>query len=232
MLFRSGADEQTTEALTSLAKATKDPGWWHAYGDTVPTWFELYVGLEEAASGLRIYHPELVPGLLQTPAYARTVIKVARPNLSPEELEEAVQLRMRRQKLLSRRAPAPPRLDVVVSELALTRMPDDPTDARDQLVHLAEVAAKPKVSIGVLPLTSKLHVSCVTGAFTIMDFPLKGGRPSEPTTVYCEGLTGALYLDKEHEIDQFEGMWASIADDALTGEDAVNMLKAKAEELS
>ena len=62
-----GVDERTTEALISLAKATKDPGWWHAYGETVPAWFELYVGLEEAASGLRTYEPELIPGLLQTP---------------------------------------------------------------------------------------------------------------------------------------------------------------------
>ncbi len=50
--------------------------------------------------------------------------------------------------------------------------------------------------------------------------------------MYCEGLTGALYLDKEHEIAQFESTWAAIADDALSGEETINLLKAKAEELS
>lgn len=226
-----GADDRTTEALVSLAKATKDPGWWHAYGDTVPAWFEMYVGLEEAASGLRIYQPELIPGLLQTPGYARAAIKVSRPYLSDDELEDAVQLRMKRQKLLRRRAPAPPRLDVIISEPALIRMPDDPADAHDQLLHLAEMAGRPKISISVLPLTSKLHRACTTSAFTILNFPMSGGRPVEPTTVYCEGLTGALYLDQEHEIAQFEEMWACIAEDSLSGDDAITLIKTRAEEL-
>lgn len=227
-----GADERTTEALASLAKATKDPGWWHAYGDTVPAWFELYVGLEEAASGLRIYQPELVPGLLQTPGYARAIIRVVNPKLSEEEIEERLQPRLHRQKLLGRRAPAPPRLDVIVSETALLRMPEDQADARDQLLHLVEMATQPRISISVLPLTRRLHKASHTGPFTILDFPRKGAKLTEPTTVYCEGLTGALYLDQEHEIAQYEEMWASIADDSLSGEDAINLIRTRAEELS
>src|SRR5690606_4324314 len=85
-----GADDRTTEALTSLAKATKDRGWWHAYGDVIPRWFELYVGLEAAASGLRAYEPELIPGLLQTPGYAREVIRAAQPKLPDEEVEHFI----------------------------------------------------------------------------------------------------------------------------------------------
>lgn len=227
-----GVDERTTEALISLAKATKDPGWWHAYGETVPVWFELYVGLEEAASGLRTYEPELIPGLLQTPAYARAIIRTSRPHLSDEELEHRVELRAKRQRLLHRRAPAPPRLDVIISEIALLRMPENSADARAQLLHLAEMASKPRISVGVLPLQPKLRRASNTGAFTILDFPMKGGRRSEPTTVYCEGLTGALYLDQEHEIAQFEDMWSSIAEESLTGDDAIKLLKTKAEELS
>lgn len=135
-----GADERTTEALMALAKSTKERGWWHAYGKTVPAWFELYVGLEEAVSGLRIFQPQLIPGLLQTSAYIREVIRAADPKLPEEEIERRVQARLHRQKLLSRRAPVPPRLDVIITEAVLSGMPEDVTDARDQFRRLAAAA--------------------------------------------------------------------------------------------
>jgi Domain of unknown function (DUF5753) len=58
-----------------LAKETKARGWWHAYGDVIPEGFDVYIGLEEAASQLATYEPDLVPGLLQTEDYARTLIR-------------------------------------------------------------------------------------------------------------------------------------------------------------
>lgn len=103
-----GADEKLTEALIALAKATREPGWWHAYGDTIPTWFELYVGLEQAASGLRVYEPDLVPGLLQTADYARAVVKLGEPTLADDEVDQRVHLRLARQQLLERTLPRRP----------------------------------------------------------------------------------------------------------------------------
>lgn len=227
-----GADQQTTEALTALAKATKDRGWWHAYGDTVPAWFELYVSLEQAATGLRTYHPELVPGLLQTPEYARTIILVSNPRMTDGEVDRSVQLRLTRQHLLNRTLPPPPRLDVVLGEGAFDRMESNPDDMRDQLLYLLRMMRKPGISVSVLPRQTSLTPVANTGTFTILDFPRNGGRPSEPTTVYCQGLTGALYLDQDHEIERFEEIWAGIADDALSGDDAVGFIGARVEALA
>ena len=224
-----GADDKTAEALTALAKATKDRGWWHAYGDTVPAWFELYVSMEQAATGLRIYHPELVPGLLQTPEYARTIIRVSNPRFTEEELDRNVHLRMTRQLLLNRTLPPPPRLDVILGEAAFVRMQSEPSDMRYQLLHLLKMMEKPGISVSVLPTETSLTPVANTGPFTILDFPVTGGKPSEPTTIYCQGLTGALYLDQEHEVATFEELWASIAEDALSGQDAVNYIGEKVE---
>ena len=226
------ADEQTTEALTSLAKASKDRGWWHAYGDTIPAWFELYVGLEQAATGLRAYEPELIPGLLQTADYARAVVQAGEPKLPAEEVDERVRVRMTRQQLLNRTVPPPPRLDVIIGEQALLKLPTSAEFASEQLLHLIKMAGKPGISVSVLPLDRGLTPVVNTGAFTILDFPINGRGPNEPTTVYCQGLTGALYLDREEEITVFEDVWASAADDALTDEDAVNFLREKVESLT
>src|SRR6266540_3344075 len=82
MCRKYGASDEMTQALMGLAKETKARGWWHSYGDAVPEWFELYIGLESAASRLRKYEPELIPGLLQTAAYTTEVFQVGHPNMA------------------------------------------------------------------------------------------------------------------------------------------------------
>jgi transcriptional regulator with XRE-family HTH domain len=82
-----GAPPDLTEALMGLAKETKARGWWHAYGDVIPEGFDVYIGLEEAVSALSWYESELVPGLLQTEDYARTVIKADKQDVDNDEIE-------------------------------------------------------------------------------------------------------------------------------------------------
>src|ERR1700689_3827560 len=106
-----GAPADLTEALMGLAKETKAKGWWQAYGDVVPEWFDVYIGLEEAASSISTYESELVPGLLQAEEYARTVIKAEHHEDSDEEIDRRVRLRMERQ-TLARRVTSPPQLRV------------------------------------------------------------------------------------------------------------------------
>ncbi len=100
-----GVSPEMTEAMRGLAVETKSKGWWHAYGDAVPSWFELYVGLESAASRLRGYDESLIPGILQTKEYAHALIRLGRM-MSDEEREQAVEVRIQRQALLTRRLPA------------------------------------------------------------------------------------------------------------------------------
>lgn len=204
-----------TEAMVGLARESKSSGWWQAYGEVIPNWFELYVGLEAAASRLRRYEPALIPGLLQTPEYAATVFRT-RAGITEREMERAVELRMKRQRLLSRRDPVAPELEVIVDESVLRRPIADPEAMRRQLAHLANACELPNVSVRVLPLAAGPHCASVPGAFVILDFPPVGMRPPEPTTIYCENLTGALYLDRPSEIAAYADVWQRLGELALS----------------
>lgn len=115
------ASPELTEALAGLAKETRGRGWWHSYGDAIPEWFELYVGLESATTRLRTYEPQLIPGLLQTRAYATRVFEVGRRYTNPAEIERRVSVRLERHALLTRIIPRAPQVDFVLDESTLRR---------------------------------------------------------------------------------------------------------------
>lgn len=219
-----GAPSELTEALTGLAKETKAKGWWQAYGEVVPDWFDLYVGLEAAASKVRVYEPERIHGLLQTAAYATEVYRVDRPDLPDEDLQRSVEVRMKRQKILTRPVGAP-KFQAVLGEAGLRRPLRAPKQMAAQLQHLIEVAKRRNVSIRVLPLRAGLHRALTTGAFHVLDFPSgPGGRTPEPTTVYSENITGALYLDKPDEVKAYDEVWASIVAASLSEDDSRKLI--------
>src|SRR5215469_5616394 len=115
-----GVDEEEAQALIALARQANSPGWWHRYSDVLPDWFQVYVGLEEAALLIRLYEVQFVPGLLQTADYARAVIRLGLPSASADEVERRVGLRMARQEVLKKESGGP-RLWAVVDEAALRR---------------------------------------------------------------------------------------------------------------
>jgi transcriptional regulator with XRE-family HTH domain len=215
------APPDLTEALMGLARETKAKGWWHAYGDIIPENFDLYLGLEEAASQLAWYESELVPGLLQTADYARAVIEADKPGVDADEIDRRVQLRIERQALI-RRPTAPLELRVVLSEAILRCPVGGPGVMAAQLASLAEAAGLPNVRLRVVPFSAGLHHGLMTGPFVVLRFPLNGdGHESEPPTVYQDGLTGDLYLDKPGEVgryqESFESIWAAAAGEAASG---------------
>jgi transcriptional regulator with XRE-family HTH domain len=212
------APQDITEALMGLAKETKARGWWHAYGDVIPENFDLYLGLEEAASSLSWYEAELVPGLLQTDGYARAVISADKPDTDPAEIDRRVQLRIERQALIRRKA-APLALRVVLNESIIRRPVGGREVMAEQLDALAVAADLPNVKLRVVPFTAGLHYGVMSGPFVLLRFPANGdGRDSEPPTIYVDGFTGDLYLDKpaevEHYSDAFETIWAAAASEA------------------
>ncbi|MEU8110855.1 helix-turn-helix transcriptional regulator [Micromonospora sp. NPDC048947] len=221
-----GVSPEMTEAMRGLAAETKSKGWWHAYGDAVPNWFELYVGLESAASRLRGFDESLIPGILQTKGYADALIRRGRI-LSDEERERAVQVRLQRQALLVRRLPPAPHLESVLSEAVLRRTVGGPNVMTAQLDHLLRVSELPNVSVRVLPLAAGPHPGAVAGTVMILDFPpTKGGRAApEPSVVYSESLTGALYLDKPDELAAHERVWAGLDAMALGEAESKDMIK-------
>ena len=210
-----GAPGDLTEALMGLAKETKARGWWHSQGDVIPEDFNVYIGLEEAAARFAWYESELVPGLLQTEDYARTLIQVDNPGVDDVEIERRVHVRIARQALLTR-ATDPPVLEVAINEAVLRRPVGGAQVLTGQLRRLHEVSALPNVSIRVVPFAAGLHHGIMSGPFVILTFPRNGnGQEAEPPTVYAESLTGALYLDKPREIARYAAAFTNIWESSL-----------------
>ncbi|MGC9667154.1 helix-turn-helix domain-containing protein [Planosporangium sp. 12N6] len=193
-----GADAPTTDALAALALGTIEQGWWEDYGDAVPDWFGLYIGLEAAASEIRIYDPELVHGLLQTADYAKAVYRAVRPDDSDDVIQRQVELRLGRQRTLSMRTP-PPRLTTVLGSAVLARPVGGDQVMAEQTRRLRELAKLDHIDIRVLPWEAGAHAAMHTGAFIIFDFD----DPDDPPVVYLEMHTGARYLEKPDELDQY-----------------------------
>jgi transcriptional regulator with XRE-family HTH domain len=220
-----------TEALMGLAKETKARGWWQGYGDAVPEWFDVYVGLEAAASHLFLYEQQLVPGLFQTAEYAQTLIEADHPEESSDEIDRRVRLRIARQALV-RRTIDPPTMQVALTE-AVLRWPVGGVDIMAaQLDRLAEASELPNVSLRVVPFSAGFHPGILSGSFNLLRFPLNGGgQESEPPTVYADLYTGSLYLDKPNEIDRYSEAYAAIWQHALDEETSREIIHHAAEAL-
>ncbi len=217
-----GAPPDLTEGLMGLAKETKARGWWHAYGDAIPEGFDVYIGLEEAASHFSWYESELVPGLLQTEDYARTVIRAGNPGVNDAETERLVSVRIARQALLTR-VTNPPVLQAVLNEAILHRPIGGEKVMVRQLEFLVQAGALPTVSLRVMPFNAGLHHGVMSGPFVILRFPLNSnGQDTEPPTVYVDGSIGALYLDKPREVDHYDtaftNIWLSSLDEKASQE--------------
>jgi transcriptional regulator with XRE-family HTH domain len=210
-----GASAEVTQGLMVLARETRAVGWWHIRDDVIPDWLDLYLGLEEAASRLQWYDSDLVPGLLQTAGYARTVITADQPDLGGEEVTRRVQARLARQALLIR-VTAPLSAEVLLGEAVLRRPVGGPQVMAEQLNQLADAALLPNVSLRLVPLRTGLHRGVLSGPFVILRFPVNGdGQESEPPVVYVPGFTGALYLEQPTEIRRYQEVYAGIAAAAL-----------------
>ncbi|WFE54514.1 helix-turn-helix transcriptional regulator [Micromonospora sp. WMMD1155] len=189
-------EEHEREALLKLARDANSPGWWHRYGDVLPTWFQSYLGLEAAAALIRSYEVQFVPGLLQTGDYARAVVLLGHGAAGAAEIDRRVALRMQRQQLLHR--DNPPQLWAVVDEAALRRPIGGPAVMRGQLTALIEATKSPNIRLQVIPFAAGGHAAA-GGAFTILRF----GDQELPDIVYIEQLTSALYLDKRDDLDYY-----------------------------
>ncbi|GAA1764548.1 helix-turn-helix transcriptional regulator [Luedemannella helvata] len=189
-------DDDERNRLLALARDANTPGWWHRYGDVLPNWFQSYLGLEASASLIRTYEVQFIPGLLQTPEYARGVILLGNATAKPEDVDRRVTLRIKRQDLLTR--PDPPQIWAVVDEAALRRPIGGPEVMRGQLEALLSATKLPNVRLQVIPFRAGGHAAA-GGAFSILRFP----DQDLPDVVYVEQLTSALYMDKRDDVDHY-----------------------------
>jgi hypothetical protein len=189
-------DAKERAALLSVVRQANTPGWWHRYNDVQPKWFESYLGLEAAASLIRTYEVQFVPGLLQTADYARAVITLGHGAADEHEIDRRVALRTERQQVLTRSDA--PHLWVVVDESALRRPIGGREVMRAQLASLVKATTQPTITIQVMAFDAGGHAAA-GGAFTVLRFP----EQDQPDLVYMEQLTGALYIDQREEVDTY-----------------------------
>lgn len=211
-------DVAEREILLTLARQANAPGWWREYGDVLPNWFETYLGLEQAASVIRTYEPQLVPGLLQTEDYARAIMLLRHLHVSHGEIERRVALRMARQAFLSQ--PGAPDLWVALDEAALRRPLGDQKVQQAQLLHLIEMAQRSNITLQIVPFDVGAHAA-IGGPFTILRF----SEPDLPDVVYLEHLTSALYLDKKRDIVEYLAIMDNLCIQAEPPTDTLSLLR-------
>jgi transcriptional regulator with XRE-family HTH domain len=210
-------DDKERAQILNLVNEANTLGWWHTYSESLPSWFEAFVGLETAASIVRTYEVQYIPGLLQCPEYVHAVVRANR-TLSQEEVDRRVEVRVRRQDVLDR--PGAPVFWAVLDEAALRRPMGGAASMQPQIEFLIEKTEQPNVTIQLLPFSVGAHAA-EGGAFAILRF----AEQELPDVVYLEHLTGAQYLDRPEDVEQYARVMDRISVDALTPEDTLRALK-------
>ncbi len=217
-----GVTTADAAGLVQLARDARQHGWWYDYTGTMPKWFAGYVAFEDEATEIKLYDIQLVNGLFQTTDYARAMIQAHFPEEPPDKIEERVELRLARQKILDRSKP--PRIWVVIDEAALCRPIGGPTVLAAQLERLAQVSTLPTVTVQVLPFSQGAHAGMGVG-FTIMEF----AGSSDPTVVYLENFSGALFLDRDYHVGTHSLAFDHLRAAALSPADSATLLRVRAE---
>ena len=217
-------DEAERERVLALTRQANTPGWWQQYSDILPKWFELYLGLERAASVIRTYEVQFIHGLMQTEEYARAVILIANAHAPAAEIDRRVGVRMKRQQLLTQ--PDAPELWAVLDEAALRRPPAGPKVIRAQLEHLLQITDLPNVTLQIVPFTAGPHAAA-GGPFTVLRFP----EPDLPDLVYLEQLNSAVYLDQRDDVIDYVTVMDQLCVQAKTGAASKDMLSALLKEI-
>ena len=218
LTFYGVVDGAEREQVLDLVREANTLGWWHSFSEVLPPWFEAYVGLESAASIVRTYEVQFIPGLLQCPEYVDAVVSTNRA-LSASEIKRRVELRQRRQAALAREDA--PILWVVLDEATLRRPIGGPEVMRAQVAYLLEQAQRPNITIQLLPYSVGAHAA-EAGAFTLLRF----AEADLPDVVYLEHLTGAQYIERPEDVEQYARAMDRISVDALHPEATLVALKA------
>lgn len=205
-------DSTQRDYLAMLAEEAARPAWWQPYD--LP--YATYVGLESAAVMISDFDPGVFPGLLQTPGYARAMHERGFPLLSPEKIEQRIDERRARQKILVR--DDPPRLAVILDEAVLHRVIGSRDVMVGQLDHVIEMAKRSNITIQVLPYSAGAHPA-LDSTFTVLEF-----APPVLAMVYVEGLVGHIYVDRPQEVQRYKQIYARLADIAMPPEQSAELM--------
>jgi transcriptional regulator with XRE-family HTH domain len=211
-------DPELRELLVVLAGGEDGGGrqnWWHAYRGVLPPAYRDFISLESQASGMRTLETSVVPGLLQTPEYARAVTRAAVEGVADDKLDALVEVRIARQDVL--RADPPLELNAVLDEAVLRREVGGPDVMARQLQQLREAAALPQVRLQVLPFTAGAHIG-ITGPFVIFSFL----STSDLDVVVLDHLTSSLYLERKEDLQAYVEAFNALQSHALSPEESLD----------
>src|SRR5229473_2495691 len=195
--------------LERLARESNKRGWWQDYGDTIPPYYADFIGLEADASYIKTWEPTAIPGLLQTPEYARAVMLANPAMISPAKLENYISIRRERQARLEQGTDV--RLDVVIWEAALITTVGSDEVQRGQLGRLLELMDRPNISVQVLPLEAGDKAN-MSGSFVMFSF----GSERSVSTVFVETLTSSQYLERDQELRSYTLVFDALRSAALS----------------
>jgi transcriptional regulator with XRE-family HTH domain len=207
--------EAQVASMMELAKEGKQQGWWQSYE---LDYFATYVGLEQAATWLCYYQSSIVPGLLQTPEYARAMHQGSIPaEFTTERADALIEVRLRRQQVLTTRDPLL-RLEAIIDEAVLHRVVGDRGVMAAQLRHLVEAGNMPNVTLRAIPFGAGAHPA-MDNMFNILEF----GEVA-PRVVYVEGLMGWLFIEKERDVARYEQILEHLREIALDPKETIDLI--------
>jgi transcriptional regulator with XRE-family HTH domain len=209
-------DPAQRDRLAALAREGREQAWWQPYDLPFP--YATYIGLEAEAAVISDYDPGVVPGLLQTPDYARAIHEGSLPRLADPEIEARIQIRVNRQKILTRANPPPPAYRVVIDESVLHRVIGGPAVMHAQLEYLIEAGELPNLTIQVLSYNAGAHPA-LDSTFTLLDF-----ETPVPPVVYVEGLVGYLYLERPQDARRYRTIFELLQAKALSPRESVDRM--------
>ncbi|MFG3159090.1 helix-turn-helix domain-containing protein [Streptomyces sp. NPDC048232] len=217
-------DDQLRGLLVMLARSDDAAGrhhWWHAYRGVLPPTYRDFISLESQAGAMRTLETTVVPGLLQTPEYAREVTRAAVDGMPEERLDALVEVRLARQDVL--RGEPPLELSAVLDEAVLRRQVGGPGVMSRQLERLVEAARLPHVRLQVLPFAAGAHIG-VTGPFVIFSF----SSTSDLDVVVLDHLTSSLHLERKEDLEAYTEAFNALLIHALSPEDSLDFIAATA----
>jgi transcriptional regulator with XRE-family HTH domain len=207
-----GASSDVHAVLEEIRKSASKPGWWSTY--RLPKWLQTYVGAEADAHTVSNFELELIPGLLQTEAYARALHEL----VGATDIGRKVAARARRQESLTA-DDDPLMLHAVISEAALRRL-NGADFGKEQFRHLIAMAGRPNIHLHVLPFSAGLHVS-LSGGFVLLDFDPDISMPAG----YLEYAAGGQLVDDPVVVDTLRQRFATLQEQAMSEHDSVDFIR-------
>ncbi|MFI5616280.1 helix-turn-helix domain-containing protein [Streptomyces sp. NPDC051567] len=220
------SDPEARERLSALARRAnrrRREGWWHQYGSVLGDAYRDYIEMEDICDSVRTFQAQLVPGLLQTPAYGRAITVASRAWQSGEEIERFVQVRLARQERLA--GDSPLELWAILAEGVLRQQVGGPAVMRDQLEHLADMAERPNITVQVLPFSRGAH-SGMFGPYLLMSFP----QVSALDLVLTETPTGNIWMEQESEVARYRALFDDARTAALAPTESLGLIRRAAKE--